>query len=228
MSSPRHAQHSSWFLLIVALFVTCLLVSNVTAVKLVMVSGLVLPAAVVIFPISYIIGDVLTEVYGFARARQVIWLGFLCNLLAVAAFAVGGALPPAPFWEGQEAYQQILGSAPRILAASFMAYLAGELVNAYVLARLKVMTGGRMLWLRTIGSTLVGQLIDSAIFIGIAFAGVMPVEALVAAAVTQWLVKSAFEAVATPVTYAVVAFLKRMEGLDVYDGDTRFSPLPLG
>lgn len=224
---PQTAGHSSWFLLTVALFVTCLLVSNVTAVKLIMVGGWVLPAAVVVFPISYIIGDVLTEVYGFARARQVIWLGFLCNLLAVLAFALAGALPAAPFWQGQEAFETILGATPRILVASFAAYLAGELVNAYVLARVKVLTAGRWLWARTIGSTLVGQLLDSAIFIGIAFAGIMPAEALVGAVIVQWLVKSGFEALATPITYAVVGFLKRVEGMDVYDRDLRFGVLPL-
>lgn len=217
-------RHSSRFLLIAALFVTCLIVSNVTAVKLIMVAGLILPAAVVIFPISYILGDVLTEVYGYARARQVIWLGFLCNLFAVAAIAVAGALPAAGFWGGQEAWDVILGATPRILAASFAAYLVGELVNAYVLARLKVATEGRFLWLRTIGSTLVGQLLDSAVFITIAFAGVMPAEIMLGAVVTQWLVKSAYEALATPLTYAAVGYLKRVEGVDVYDRDLHFSP----
>jgi uncharacterized integral membrane protein (TIGR00697 family) len=218
----RTTGHSSWFLLIVALFVTCLIVSNVTAVKLVMVGGLVLPAAVVIFPISYIIGDVLTEVYGFARARQAIWLGFLCNLLAVLAFAIAGALPAAPFWQGDAAFNEILGATPRLLAASFAAYLAGELLNAWTLARLKALTEGRWLWLRTIGSTLVGQLLDSAIFMTIAFAGSMPAEALLGAVVTQWLVKSGFEALATPLTYAAVGFLKRSEGVDGYERGRRF------
>ena len=223
-TSTPQAGHSSWFLLIVALFVTCLIVSNITAVKLVAVAGLVLPAAVVVFPVSYILGDVLTEVYGYRRARLAIWLGFLCNLLAVLAFALVGALPPADFWQAQPAYEQILGQAPRLLAASFAAYLVGEFANAYVLARLKVATGGRLLWLRTIGSTLVGQLLDSAIFIALAFTGILPAGALVGAIVTQWLVKSAYEALATPLTYAAVGFLKRREGLDAFDRDTRFSP----
>lgn len=218
------ARHSGWFVLITALFVTCLVVSNITAVKLIDVAGLVLPAAVIVFPISYILGDVLTEVYGYARARQVIWLGFLCNLFAVIAIALAGALPAAGFWDGQTAYEAILGATPRILTASFVAYLVGELVNAYVLARLKVATAGRFLWLRTIGSTLVGQLLDSAIFITIAFAGIMPVEIMLGAVVTQWLVKSAYEALATPLTYAAVGFLKRADGVDVYDRDLRFRP----
>lgn len=212
MSRSPSPGYSSSFLLIVALFVTCLIVSNVAAVKLIMVGGLVLPAAVLIFPVSYIIGDVLTEVYGLDAARRVIWLGFLCNILAVAAFALALALPAAPFWHDQAAFEAILGATPRLLLASFAAYLAGEFVNAYVLAWLKGLTGGRLLWVRTIGSTLVGQFLDSAVFMTVAFAGVLPAEALVGAAVTQWLVKSGFEALATPLTYLVVGYLNRTEG----------------
>ncbi len=218
------ARHSNWFLLVAALFVTSLIVSNIIAVKVIDVAGMILPAAIIIFPISYILGDVLTEVYGFARARQVIWLGFLCNLFAVIAIFGGGLLPAAGFWPGQDAYDMILGAVPRILAASFVAYLVGEFVNAYVLARLKVAMEGRHLWVRTIGSTLAGQLLDSAIFITIAFAGIMPVEILLGAIVTQWLVKSAYEALATPLTYAVVGFLKRADDVDVYDRDIQFRP----
>lgn len=222
--STAPARHSNWFLLVAALFVTSLIVSNIIAVKLIDVAGMILPAAIIIFPISYILGDVLTEVYGFARARQVIWLGFLCNLFAVIAISIGGLLPAAGFWGGQDAYDMILGAVPRILAASFIAYLVGELVNAYVLARLKVAMEGRHLWVRTIGSTLAGQLLDSAIFITIAFAGIMPAEVLLIAIVTQWLVKSAYEALATPLTYAVVGFLKRADDVDVYDRDIHFRP----
>lgn len=213
------------FVAVVALFVTALITSNIIAVKLIDVAGLVLPAAIVIFPISYILGDVLTEVYGYRAARRVIWLGFACNLFAVAAIWVGGLLPPAGFWQGQEAYEAILGLAPRILLASFAAYLVGEFANAYVLARMKVAMGGRHLWMRTIGSTLVGQGLDSAVFITIAFAGILPWPAMLTAVVTQWLVKSAYEALATPVTYGVVGYLKRKDGVDAYDRDTRFNPL---
>ncbi|HSD33851.1 MAG TPA: queuosine precursor transporter [Alphaproteobacteria bacterium] len=231
MSSPTRSETapiSTWFLIVACLFVTCLIVSNIVAVKLAVIFGLVLPAAVILFPVSYILGDVLTEVYGYARARQTIWLGFACNLLAVLAIAAAGALPAAvEYWDGQEAFQRILGNTPRILAASFLAYLVGEFVNAYVLARLKVATGGRMLWLRTIGSTLVGQGFDSAIFMTAAFAGILESEALLAATLTQWLFKSAYEALATPLTYAVVGFLKRREGREVFDRDLRFNPLAL-
>ena len=218
---------SPWFTAAVALFVTTLITANIMAVKLIEVAGLVLPAAIVIFPISYILGDVLTEVWGYRRARRVIWLGFTCNLLAVAAIALGGALPAAGFWDGQAAYDSILGAAPRILAASFLAYLVGEFANAYVLARMKVATKGRWLWSRTIGSTVIGQGLDSAVFMTVAFAGVIPPEALLGAVVTQWLVKTAYEALATPLTYAAVGFLKRREGVDVYDTETRFNPLSL-
>jgi uncharacterized integral membrane protein (TIGR00697 family) len=170
---------------------------------------------------------VLTEVYGYHRARRVIWLGFACNLFAVLAIWAARALPAAGFWDGAAAYDRILGAAPRILMASFAAYLLGEFANAYVLAKMKIATAGRWLWMRTIGSTVIGQGLDSAVFMTIAFAGIIPPEALVAAVLTQWIAKTAYEAAATPLTYAVVGFLKRREGLDVYDTDTRFNPLAI-
>jgi uncharacterized integral membrane protein (TIGR00697 family) len=227
---------------VVALFVSSLLVSNIIAVKvaffgdLPLVGPLFLPAAVIIFPISYIFGDVLTEVYGYAPARRAIWIGFGCNLLMVAAVWVGGLLPPAPFWGAtaggpetlQRAYDAILGFTPRLLLASFAAYLAGEFLNAFVLARLKVATAGRWLWMRTISSTLVGQLADSGIFITVAFAGVIPSQALPGMIISQWLFKSAYETLATPLTYAVVSFLKRVDGSDAYDRGTDWNPLKLG
>jgi uncharacterized integral membrane protein (TIGR00697 family) len=217
---------TAWFVVVTALFVTTLLTANIIAVKLVDLAGIVVPAAIVIFPLSYIFGDVLTEVYGYRQARRVIWLGFFCNLVMVVAVWVGQVLPPAAFWEGQAAYEQILGFTPRLLVASFTAYLVGEFANSYVLARLKIATRGRWLWTRTIGSTLVGEGLDSLVFITLAFAGVIPtVEGLLSTVVTQWLLKTAYEVVATPLTYAVVAFLKRVEGLDVYDYDTNFNPL---
>jgi hypothetical protein len=232
--------HSYRFLpFVTAIFVTCLIVSNITAVKLAsfgtapFLGPLFLPVAVIIFPVSYIFGDVLTEVYGYARARQVIWTGFACNLLAVAAICAGGNLPAAPFWNAgvyssadaaQQAYNAILGFTPRLLLASFTAYLAGEFLNSFVLAKLKLATSGRWLWMRTISSTLVGQLADSSLFITIAFAGIVPTPALGRLIVTQWLFKSAFEAAATPLTYAAVNFLKRTEQVDHYDRNTDFNP----
>jgi queuosine precursor transporter len=218
---------SRWFNFITAGFVATLIISNLIAVKLISLGSLILPAAVIIFPISYIFGDVLTEVYGYSRARQVIWTGFFWNLFAVAAIWLAGVLPAAGFWQGQEAWNTIFGFAPRILAASFIAYLFGEFLNSFVLAKMKVAMDGKNLWMRTIGSTLVGQLADSAIFLAIAFGGTMPIDALGQLIVTQWLFKTVYEAVITPLTYLVVNGLKRAEGIDVYDRETNFNPLPL-
>jgi len=220
-------KYSPWFVISVAVFITCLITANITAVKLVNVFGLLLPAAIVIFPISYIFGDILTEVYGYRQARKVIWLGFLCNLIAVVAIWTGQVLPPAPFWDGQAAYERILGYTPRLLFASFLAYLLGEFTNSFVLAKMKIATKGRWLWARTIGSTLVGEGLDSLVFITIAFIGEIPMPQLASAIVLQWLVKSAYEAAVTPLTYVVIHFLKRKEGIDVYDHSTRFNPLLL-
>ena len=216
-----------WLPLVTGLFVTVLIISNIIAVKLVTIGPLVVTAAIVLFPVSYIVADVLTEVYGYAVARRTIWVGFLCNLVAVLAIVAGGLIPAAPFWDGQDAYDAILGYSSRLLVASFAAYLGGEFLNAFVLAKLKLRTGGRHLWLRTIGSTLVGQALDSTVFVVVAFAGVLPTGALAAAAVSQWAAKSLYEALATPLTYLVVRFLKRSEGVDHYDRQTRFNPLAL-
>ena len=220
--------YSTWFVFIVAIFITCLITANIVAVKLVEISGFVLPAGTIIFPISYIFGDVLTEVYGYRQARRVIWLGFFCNFIVVLAIWIGQLLPPSSFWDGQKAYERILGYTPRLLAASFLAYLIGEFANSFVLAKMKIATKGRWLWTRTIGSTLVGEGLDSSVFMILAFAGTIPMAALLLAILTQWVVKSAYEAVATPLTYIVVNFLKRKEGIDVFDYDTNFNPLLLG
>jgi uncharacterized integral membrane protein (TIGR00697 family) len=221
-------RYSPWFVIAVTVFITCLITANITAVKLINVFGLVLPAAIIIFPVSYIFGDILTEVYGYRQARRVIWLGFLCNLIAVVAIRIGQVLPPASFWNGQAAYERILGYTPRLLLASFVAYLLGEFANAFVMAKMKIATKGRWLWSRTIGSTLIGEGLDSLVFMTIAFLGEIPTTGLASAIVTQWLAKSAYEACVTPLTYAAVNFLKKKEGLDVYDYDTRFNPLLLG
>jgi len=218
----------SWrFISCAALFVTCLLTANTMATKLIMVGGVVLTAGIVIFPISYVIGDVLTEVWGYGVARRVIWLGFACNGLMVAALWLGGELPPAPFWKGQDAYDTVFGQTPRVLVASFVAYLVGEFANAFVLAKLKIATRGRWLWMRTIGSTVVGQALDSMVFVTLAFAGVVPAGALVHIVAAQWIVKVLYEATATPLTYAAVAWLKSREGMDTYDRHTDFNPVHL-
>ncbi len=225
-----------WFPFVTTVFVTTLIISNIIAVKLVNIGGLYLPAAVIVFPVAYIFGDILTEVYGYARARQVIWTGFICNLLAVAAIWIGGQLPTAPFWSAgafnspesaQQAYQAILGFTPRLLLASFVAYLVGEFLNSFVLAKLKVRTEGRFLWLRTISSTIVGEGADSAIFISIAFSGIIPGSGLVNAILSQWTFKVVYETLATPLTYLIVNTLKRVEHEDYFDRDTDFNPVTM-
>jgi uncharacterized integral membrane protein (TIGR00697 family) len=218
-------------------FVTTLITSNIIAVKIVRVFGLALPAAVIVFPVAYIFGDILTEVYGYAQARRAIWTGFACNLLAVTAIWIGGLLPAAPFWtagpyqnpaQAQQAYQAILGFTPRLLVASFIAYLVGEFLNSYLLAKLKVRTEGRLLWVRTIASTLVGQGADSAVFILTAFWGIFSAGDFGTAILSQWAFKVGYEVVATPLTYAIVNALKRTENADVFDRETDFNPLKIG
>jgi len=225
---------SQRFLIIAALFITCLITANIIAVKLITLGiepirhgGFQfpgpLPAAIVIFPISYIFGDILTEVYGYRQARKVIWLGFLCNLIAVFAFWVAGRIPALDSGV-QNAYERILGYAPRLLVASFLAYLVGEFANSFVLAKMKIMTKGRFLWTRTIGSTIVGEGLDATVFIIIAFGGTLSWPLIIGIILTHWLVKTGYEVVATPFTYRVVNFLKRKEGVDTYDYDTDFNP----
>jgi len=228
ISASAHGRYSHWFLLVASIFITCLITSNIVAVKLVNIFNLVLPAGSIIFPVSYIFGDVLTEVYGYHQARRVIWLGFFCNLIAVFAIWLGQILPAASFWDGQAAYERILGYTPRLLGASFLAYLVGEFANSFILAKMKIVTKGRWLWTRTIGSTLVGQGLDSFVFMTLAFIGAIPLTVLAGAIVVQWLFKSVYEAIATPLTYLVVNFLKKREGLDVFDTHTRFHPLRFG
>jgi uncharacterized integral membrane protein (TIGR00697 family) len=222
-----------WYPLILGTFITTLIISNIIAVKLIDVFGLTLPAAVILFPVAYIIGDVLTEVYGYARARQTIWIGFGCNLLAVIAIWLAGLIPADAVWtagvystpsEASLAYKAILGFTPRLLMSSFIAYLCGEFLNAFVLAKLKIATQGRLLWTRTIASTLVGQGADSAIFLSIAFSGILPSRIIGVMILSQWLFKSAYEALATPLTYLVVNTLKRAEQVDFFDTETNFSP----
>jgi hypothetical protein len=210
------------FVIITAVFITCLITANIIAVKVTSVGPVILPAAIIIFPLSYIFGDILTEVYGYRWARRVIWLGFACNLLFVIFARIGQTLPPAPFWGGQEAYKSILGPTWQILVASFIGYLAGEFANSFVLARMKILTRGRWLWTRTIGSTIVGQGLDTSIFITLAYIGTtsfVPIMILY-----HWLAKVLFEAIFTPFTYAVVNYLKKKEAIDTYDYKTNFNP----
>ena len=213
------------FVVIAAIFVTCLITANIIAVKVISLGSIFLPAAIIVFPISYIFGDILTEVYGYRWARRVIWLGFLCNLIFVFFAWVGLKLPPASFWEGQAAYKSILGYTPRLLVASFGGYLVGEFANTLILAKMKIRTKGRWLWARTIGSTVVGQGLDTTIFIIIAFIGTTSFAPIMI--LYHWLAKTAIEVLATPFTYTTVNFLKKKEGIDTYDYKTSFNPFTI-
>jgi uncharacterized integral membrane protein (TIGR00697 family) len=216
------------FVIISTLFVTCLITANILFVKQIPLGPLVLPAAIIIFPLSYILGDILTEVYGYKHARRVIWLGFLCNLLAVIALWIAKILPPAPTFEAQAAFERILGSQPFILTASFIAYLAGEFANSFVLAKMKIVTRGRWLWTRTIGSTIVGQGIDTIIILTtVAFAGVIPFSVLGIMILSHWSIKVAYETIATPFTYRLVNYLKKKDNIDFYDFETNFNPIKI-
>ncbi|MDZ7588899.1 MAG: queuosine precursor transporter [Parasphingorhabdus sp.] len=229
-SATTTAQHHfRYYDFIMAAFVAVLLLSNIIGAAkptFIMLGGRewVFGAGILFFPLGYVIGDVLTEVYGYARARRVIWAGFGALLFMAFMSWVVVSLPPAAGWEGQAAYESVFGQVPRIVAASIIAFWAGEFVNSYVMARMKVWTEGRMLWTRTIGSTVVGQGVDSLIFYPLAFWGVWENEAVLTVMVTNWALKIAWEAALTPVTYAVVGWLKRREGIDVYDTETNFTP----
>jgi uncharacterized integral membrane protein (TIGR00697 family) len=211
-----------------AAFVTVLLCANVIgAAKVAKIGGFTFSAGVLFFPISYIFGDILTEVYGYARARKVVWAGF--GALAFASFMSWAilAFPPAPAWPHQEAYEVVFGSTPRIVLASLIAYFAGEFCNSYVLARMKVSSGGRALWARTIGSTIVGEAVDSLIFYPVAFLFVWETELVWRVMLSNYLLKVLWETVMTPFTYRIVNFLKRAENEDYFDRDTNFTPFSL-
>jgi queuosine precursor transporter len=207
---------------IIALFITCLIAANIAAVKMITLGTFTFFAAIFVFPLSYIVGDVLTEVYGYQVARRVIWLGFVCNLVLVFFLWLVQLLPPAHAWTGQEAYQTILGSTPRLLASSFIAYLAGEFSNSFILSRMKILTGGRWLWSRTIGSTIVGEGLDTVVFTTLATLGTPFF--LPSLMLNQWVGKVLIEVVFTPVTYAIVGWLKRKEGIDAFDYKTSYNP----
>lgn len=208
-------KHSEILLTLAVVFVTCLIVANIIAGKLITLpGGIILTAGVICFPIVYIVGDVVPEVYGLKVARRVIMLGFMANLMAVALFLVTLILPYPPFWQGQESFQVVLGFTPRLLLASFIAYLIGTNANAWVMVRVKKLTGERFLWVRTISSTIVGEGLDSLVFMTIAFVGTMPIAALPNLIIAQAVFKITYEVVATPLTYWVIGIVKRREGYD--------------
>jgi queuosine precursor transporter len=213
-----------YFTLITGLFVAVLLISNVASSKLVALGPFVFDGGTILFPISYIFGDILTEVYGYRKSRQVIWIGFLCAMLMMVTFIVVGWMPAGGGWENQSAYDKILGLTPRIVIGSLLAYFAGEFSNAFTLARMKILTRGRWLFSRTIGSTIIGQGVDTAIFVLVAFAGVYSWDVLSLIILSNYVFKVAFEIILTPVTYWTVGVLKKREKSDVYDIETNFNP----
>ncbi|MDD4627434.1 MAG: queuosine precursor transporter [Syntrophomonas sp.] len=218
---------SHLFVIIACLFVTALLLSNIIAGKLITIGSMILPGAVILFPLAYIFGDILTEVYGYGRARMVIWTGFACNILMVGVFFLVIAIPSPGFFEAEEAFATVLGMTPRIVMASLLAYLLGEFSNAAILSRMKILTRGKWLWTRTIGSTLIGEGLDTIVFITVCFLGVVPNAVLLQMVLYQYLFKVAFEILATPLTYAVVGWLKRREGIDTYDHEVSYNPFQL-
>ncbi|MEL6363835.1 MAG: queuosine precursor transporter [Pseudomonadota bacterium] len=227
-AAPPPARQFRYYDFAMAAFVAILICSNlIGAAKPAELFGFTFGAGILFFPLSYVLGDVLTEIYGYARARRVIWTGFAAVLfMAFMSWAVL-ALPAAEGWEGVEAYQFVFAQTPRIVLASITAFWAGEFANAIVMARMKVASKGKNLWQRTIGSTVVGQGVDSLIFYPLAFLGVWTTEQVIAVLITNYLLKVLWEALLTPVTYSVVGFLKRAEGVEVFDDDTNFSPFDL-
>ena len=205
-------------------FVSVLLISNIASTKIIDLKWFLFDGGTLLFPLSYIFGDILTEVYGYKKAKSVIWLGFFMALLMSLVFIIVGKLPGAPDWNNQNAYDLILGLTPRIVLASLFAYMIGSFSNSFILAKIKILTKGKMLWLRTISSTIVGELLDSVIFIMIAFWGILPYSLLLTLIISNYLFKTAIEILFTPATYKIVSFLKKKESEDYYDTNTNFNP----
>ena len=207
-----------------ASFVAVLLISNIASTKILKLGPFTFDGGTILFPLSYIFGDILTEVYGYRRSRRVIWTGFFMTFLMSLILIIVGKLEPAPGWENQDAYMKILGLTPRIVLASLVAYFAGEFSNSYILAKMKIWTKGKWLWTRTIGSTLVGEGVDTFLFVMIAFYSTIPLWLLLTVGISNYIFKTGIEAVFTPLTYKIVRFLKREEQEDYYDIGTKFNP----
>jgi uncharacterized integral membrane protein (TIGR00697 family) len=222
--TTEYPERFRYYDILVSAFVAVLLISNIVAPKFIQWGPLRLSGAQLLFPLTYIFGDIFTEVYGYAGSRRAIWNGFFASFLMTAIAMIIVALPPAPGWKYQDAYALVLGFMPRLVVASLIAYWAGEFANSFVMARMKVLTGGKYLWMRTIGSTAVGQAVDTVLVMVIAFAGTISTADLIRVIVSGYIGKVAYEAAATPLTYAVVNWLKRVEGVDIIDRHTDFNP----
>lgn len=219
--------HSKYFLYIAILFVAVLMISNTIAVKLIGIGPLVFTGAFLIFPISYIFGDILTEVYGYKATRKIIWVGFFTQILMIFCYWLVQVMPSASVWNNQSAYEVILGMVPRIVISSMIAYFCGEFVNSYIMSKMKIFTKGKHLWTRTIGSTVIGQLVDSGLFTIIAFIGTVPTNILFVMIAVQYVGKVLYEVILTPVTYIIVRRLKQLESIDVYDYRVNYNPFRL-
>jgi queuosine precursor transporter len=209
------------------LFAICLLISNILATKIILIGSWAAPAGVLIFPIAYIINDVIVEVWGYQKARLIIWSGFAVNIMAVLFFTLALVVPAAPFWQNQEAFATILGSTPRIIAASLLAYLTGSFLNAFVMSKVKILMKGKDFSVRAILSTLVGEAADSFIFIIIAFAGNLPLNVLIGMIFTQACIKTVYEIVILPFTILVVNWVKKVEGVDTFDESISYNPFSI-
>ena len=214
---------SRLFAILGIVYVTCLLLSNLIAGKMMALGSITLPAAVILFPITYIMGDVFTEVYGFKNTRTIIWTGFACSAFAVAIYMITIVLPHPDFWGNQDAYVTVLSTTPRVFIASLLGYLFGEFSNSMILSKLKVVTQGKKLWVRTILSTVVGEAFDTIIFIAVSFWGTMENSVLLQMMIFQYLFKVCYEVIFTPVTYAVVKWIKKKEDLDTFDTGVKYS-----
>ncbi len=217
-------KNSNLFLYIAICFVVILLISNTVAVKIIQVGPFSLTGATFIFPISYIFGDILTEVYGYKASRKIIWAGFLALIIMSFFYWLVQILPSAPFWNNQKAYEIILGAVPRIVLGSVIGYFVGEFSNSYVMSKMKILTNGKYLWTRTVGSTVIGEAIDSILFVLISFLGIIPLSGLISMILSIYIIKVVYEILITPVTYIVVRKLKYIEGIDVYDKGINYNP----
>jgi queuosine precursor transporter len=216
-----------YFHIVAMVFVMTLLVSNTIAAKVIIAGPFTLPAGIIVFPLAYIFGDILTEVYGFERSRTIIWWGFFCLAAMAAFYSIAAVLTPAPFWTDDPAFDRLFGFVPRLAASSFAAYLVGEFLNSAILSKIKVATNGKHFWARAVGSTIVGQAADSVVFNFAAFYGVFPLADVAFIAFSGFVLKSAYEVVALPITYPVVNWLKRAEGIDVFDHGVSYTPFKL-
>lgn len=218
---------SKYFLYVAILFVATLMISNTVAVKIIQIGGFFFTGAIFIFPLTYIFGDILTEVYGYKASRKIIWSGLIANVIMSLGYFLVQSLPSAPFWPNQGAYETILGIVPRIVLASIVGYFVGEFCNSYVLSKMKIFMSGKHLWMRTIGSTIVGEGVDTFLFVTIAFIGTIPNSSLLMVIISGYLFKVFYEVLATPLTYLIVNKLKKAEGVDVYDTGVNYNPFSL-